>query len=230
MTTWLCSLSSRVEFLLVVTIGFGYFIWNSFLQVLLTYFSDSPPTPVIYSTQGLNGIVFYELFALSLIGWFLSRRGWTFRDVHLNFSWAQCGGGILLVIASHLLFILCSSVVEASFAETESFSQGYPQQVLAMSLTSIVMLSLVNGFYEEILVVGYVVEVLQKMIGVSGAVLVSVGLRVLYHLYQGPYAIIDILPLGVLLAYVYVRWRKLGPLIMAHSIMDLYGLLALQLA
>ncbi len=53
---------------------------------------------------------------------------------------------------------------------------------------------------------------------------VSMGIRLLYHLYQGPMGIITIVPLGLLYGFVYVRTRQLWPLILAHMLIDIAGL------
>ena len=50
--------------------------------------------------------------------------------------------------------------------------------------------------------------------------------RLLYHLYQGPLIVIGIVPLGWLSAYVYARWNRLWPIIIAHGILDFIALSA----
>ena len=52
----------------------------------------------------------------------------------------------------------------------------------------------------------------------------STGLRVLYHLYQGPLGVLTIVPMGLMFGYIYVRTRKLWPVIVAHVLMDVIGL------
>ena len=81
--------------------------------------------------------------------------------------------------------------------------------------------------YEEVLLVGYIIEALKGKKGIVFATNISVLFRFLCHLYQGPMAAINIIPMGLLFAYVYNRWEKLFPLIVAHSILDFIGLLGL---
>jgi membrane protease YdiL (CAAX protease family) len=55
---------------------------------------------------------------------------------------------------------------------------------------------------------------------------VSVAIRLAYHLYQGPLAVIPIALFGVIVTVVYVRMGRLWPAIVAHGILDFVGLLA----
>jgi membrane protease YdiL (CAAX protease family) len=50
-------------------------------------------------------------------------------------------------------------------------------------------------------------------------------IRLGYHLYQGPFGVVAIVPLGLILAYWYAKNGKLWPLIVAHAAIDLVGLL-----
>ena len=55
---------------------------------------------------------------------------------------------------------------------------------------------------------------------------VSVALRLLYHLYQGPMGVLGIIPIGLLFAFWFAKMGRLWPVIVAHGLMDLIGLLA----
>ena len=79
--------------------------------------------------------------------------------------------------------------------------------------------SIVNPFFEEFFVVGYTVERAEKIHGKYFTIALSAFVRFLYHLYQGPIAA-WILLLGIFHAYVYMKWRKLWPLIVSHAILD----------
>ena len=52
---------------------------------------------------------------------------------------------------------------------------------------------------------------------------VSAFVRLLYHTYQGPLAIVTILPLGLIFAAVYLKWRNLWPLVLAHTAFNVAG-------
>ncbi len=75
----------------------------------------------------------------------------------------------------------------------------------------------INSIFEEITVTAYVIEAL-KGDGAGLAITASTLLRFSYHLYQGPLASLSIVPLGLLFATMFWRWRNLWPLIVAHTI------------
>ena len=85
--------------------------------------------------------------------------------------------------------------------------------------------STVNGIFEEVFVAGYIITALTPVRGMWMGINVSTGLRLLYHLYQGPVGILSIVPVGLMFGYLYARTRQLWPLIFAHILIDLIGLL-----
>jgi len=83
--------------------------------------------------------------------------------------------------------------------------------------------SVVNPIFEETFVVGYVFAAWQ---GASRwtAINISAAVRLTYHLYQGPIAVISILPLGIFFAWWLSSRGRLWPLILAHAGLDFIGL------
>ena len=75
---------------------------------------------------------------------------------------------------------------------------------------------------EEIVVVGYLLTRLSDMKwSVPAAIAASALLRGTYHLYQGwPMALGNVL-MGVVVAYVFLRWRRVGAGIAAHFLLGL---------
>jgi len=61
--------------------------------------------------------------------------------------------------------------------------------------------------------------------GPSVALWASVMLRVLVHAYQGPLAVVGILPLGLVFTCYFARSKRLWPVIVAHIIQDTIGLM-----
>jgi membrane protease YdiL (CAAX protease family) len=82
----------------------------------------------------------------------------------------------------------------------------------------------VNGFFEEIFVAGYVITALTQVRSMWLAINVSTVIRLLYHLYQGPLGVLYVVPLGLVSGYVFARTRQLWPLILAHILIDIAGL------
>lgn len=105
---------------------------------------------------------------------------------------------------------------------------GINTQVAAANLSGawwtvpILLLSAMqNAVLEEVVVVGYLMTRLRQM---DWRVPVVVGasalLRGSYHLYQGFGAFVGNAVMGVVFALVYLRWRRVGPLVVAHFILD----------
>ncbi len=89
-----------------------------------------------------------------------------------------------------------------------------------------------NAVLEEVIVVGY----LLRRLGQTGwspmaALVASAVLRGSYHLYQGIGGLLGNMAMGVVFVLLYRRWGRVGPLVAAHSLIDIvafvgYALLA----
>ncbi|WP_203662160.1 CPBP family intramembrane glutamic endopeptidase [Actinocatenispora rupis] len=79
-----------------------------------------------------------------------------------------------------------------------------------------------NALLEEIVVVGYLVTRLQQLGWWLPAVIVtSALLRGSYHLYQGFGGFVGNAIMGVLFALFFLRTRRVAPLVVAHSLLDI---------
>lgn len=89
-----------------------------------------------------------------------------------------------------------------------------------------------NSVLEEVIVVGYLMRRLDQLGWGAGASLAASSvLRGSYHLYQGIGGFVGNMVMGVVFVYLYRRWGRVGPLVVAHSLLDIgafvgYGLLA----
>ena len=78
-----------------------------------------------------------------------------------------------------------------------------------------------NAVLEEVVVVGYLLTRLRQLDWrLPLAVAASSLLRGSYHLYQGFGAFVGNAVMGVVFSLVYLRWRRVGPLVVAHTILD----------
>ena len=96
----------------------------------------------------------------------------------------------------------------------------------SLSLTVVLLVSAVNPVFEEAMGVGYFIHALRRF-GMWPAVLASAGFRTFLHAYQGPNAVVIVLPLWVAFAAVYWRWGRLWPLVVAHALFSLVAFLPL---
>lgn len=96
----------------------------------------------------------------------------------------------------------------------------------------LILSAIQNSVLEEVIVVGYLLRRLDQL-GWSprSSLAASAVLRGSYHLYQGIGGFIGNMVMGVVFVWLYRRWGRVGPLVVAHALLDIvafvgYGLLA----
>ncbi len=78
-----------------------------------------------------------------------------------------------------------------------------------------------DGILEEILVIGYLLRRLDQLGWTPWkAILFAAVLRGSYHLYQGVGAFVGNAAMGIIFGYLYRRWGRVTPLIIAHTLID----------
>jgi membrane protease YdiL (CAAX protease family) len=86
----------------------------------------------------------------------------------------------------------------------------------------LILSAIQNAVLEEIIVVGYLITRLRQLgLRAWQMVVISAVLRGSYHLYQGFGAFVGNAVMGVVFALFYLRFRRVGPLIVAHSLLDI---------
>jgi membrane protease YdiL (CAAX protease family) len=96
----------------------------------------------------------------------------------------------------------------------------------------LVLSAVQNAVLEEVIVVGYLLRRLGQLGWTPGAALIgSAVLRGSYHLYQGIGGFLGNMAMGLVFVLLYRRWGRVGPLVVAHSLLDIgafvgYALLA----
>ena len=212
-------LPAGVEFLIVVSWAFGQFIFASILSI-------GQPQPQTYANQALVAVLVTELLQFAFLVWFLRVRGWTPQKFGLSISWRCTGLGLVLAVGSFGLFLLVQVIGEHLLPiDMATAAAQYPKTAPHLDPQLVFLTSVVNGVYEELFVAGYIITVLTPQRGPWTAVNVSTGVRLMYHLYQGTLGILTIVPLGLMFGFVYLRTRLLWPLIVAHVLVDIVGLL-----
>ena len=199
------------ERLAVVAICFGWTIASSTWSVI------AGERKFDYTTEAMVMLIVSDLvFAFAAIA-LLWSRGWRLEDLRLRPSFLATAAALPLFLVAHMLsrviwIIVWRSGMAADWKDVDFTMTAPPALVLAFMI--------LNSFYEEIFVVGYLIEATPEK-DVALAVSTSTLVRLLYHTYQGPAALSTALPLGLLFAIVYARWRNLWPLIVAHTLLNL---------
>lgn len=85
----------------------------------------------------------------------------------------------------------------------------------------LVLAAAFNGILEEVVVVAWLVDRLRAIGWRMPLVLVaSAVLRGSYHLYQGPAMALGNVAMGLVFGWVYLRTRRVMPLVVAHTLLD----------
>ncbi len=78
-----------------------------------------------------------------------------------------------------------------------------------------------NALLEEVVVVAWLMDRLHRIgWATPAAIAASALLRGTYHLYQGPAMAAGNVVMGVVFALAYLRWRRVMPLVVAHTLLD----------
>jgi uncharacterized protein len=204
-------LSAPAEFCLILLVGFGPLVIFQFPNLFRS-------RPVVINNAGVLWFPLVELALLIPILWIGKLRGWSFSTFGSKISWKATGAGILL-------FLVAESVMVGVTYGAGIIHPAPAPAVAAgrLAVLPILLISLVNPVFEEVLETGYFIHQL-KQFGMWSAVLASAAFRGLFHLQFGINTVLSAFAMGAIFAFVYWRWRQLWPLIVAHSLADLLPL------
>lgn len=211
------SLSLRAEFSIVIIFSFGFFIVSSLLSLFIPY-SSAP-----ISESHLVFLLFYETVVIIALWKFLSLRGWRTQHLGLVPSVRDTLIGFGLFLLAYITYLIVWLISSSIITGLEEQSRNLVSS--GLSLTTVILVSILNPVFEELFVCGYIITALRKTRTRSFAINISLGIRLAYHLYQGPVGVIGIIPLGFIFAYWYAKTGRLWPVVIAHALIDFLGLL-----
>lgn len=173
-------------------------------------------------------IGFFSLVPVALAVFLLNADGGRVRE-RLGLVWKRSGpaspwrdlrNGVLLAAAIGIPGIGVYVIGRALGQSLRIDTNGLPDAWWAA--TVLILSALAAAILEETIVVGYLMTRLGE-IGwrVPAAIAASAVLRGSYHLYQGWPMAVGNMAMGVAFALVFLKTRRLGPLLVAHTIFDL---------
>lgn len=206
------------EIVIVLSIAFGY----SILSSIAIFFSSGPVVAI--TQEGISFLLVYEIIILTILGFYLIRKGWTLEKLGLDFKYKQIISGVVLGLGIFgLNYILINLLLTLSPKFQELFSASIVSSNI--NIIAILSLSIINPIFEEVFVCAYVIQSIEKLKGTSFAINTSIVLRLSYHLYQGLPRMVFIIPLALVFSFWYEKTRKLWTLIIAHAILDFLALI-----
>jgi len=201
-------LSPRAELILVNLICFGPFAAMSLMGVW------KRETTLLYDDRRIWTIVAIELVCGALAVLLLRARGWKLADFGLRVSMPLTIAGMLLFIGANITIAL---LFEAFRAISGTDPAALTTPVIQITWIPFLLFLLIDPLYEETFEVAYNLEA-TKGDGAAFGITLSAAIRLICHLYQGPIAPVTILPLGIIFAVVYWKWRRVWPLAVAHGV------------
>jgi membrane protease YdiL (CAAX protease family) len=210
------------EFAIVVGCAFGYFIVTSLYSALHPVLLLKPH----HTNLSLIVLGIVETAALVLVGSFLWARGWTAARLGLRPTFADTGMGAGLALVTYVAYIAAWFVFALSVPTLAEQAMHVTVVSQGIALSTALIVPWINGLYEEVFVAGYIITALKERHSLWFAINVSVGVRLAYHLYQGALGVVVVVPLGLIFGYWYARNGRLWPLVVAHALIDLVGMLA----
>ncbi|MFD7558567.1 CPBP family intramembrane glutamic endopeptidase [Streptomyces sp. NPDC059533] len=236
----------RTETLLVLALSLGASAFSSLIsfigsltkpgglkdQAATLNASHAPGRPWLDLAWQLFGIA-TALVPVLLVAHFLTREGAPGLRV-LGFDrtrpWWDLGRGALVAAgigSAGLAFYLAA---RASGANLTVVPEALPD--VWWKFPVLILSAVQNAVVEEVIVLAYLLRRLGQL-GWSpmAALLASSVLRGSYHLYQGIGGFIGNMVMGVVFVLAYRRWGRVGPLVVAHALLDIvafggYALLA----
>jgi membrane protease YdiL (CAAX protease family) len=209
--------ATPVDLIVVTAICFGVFILSSIDGVL----RDFPPYRV--TDHQLASLIFIELVMTMVAVSYLRLRR---HDLRALFP-VPTAKGILVGGGLYLLTLAVALPLESLLTQNMPTLRGAhgTLQAAAVSTAMMVLVSLVNGLYEEIFLLGFLQRSLLPSEGhfAVGTVLL---VRLSYHLYQGPGGALFVTVFGAVVGYYYLKTGKLWPAVVAHMMGDVVGLAA----
>ena len=199
------------EAALVTIIFAGWFIVASAQSMFAGF-----PTPKL-TDQAALGMVLFECIAFAIAAAVLYARGWRLDDLRFRITPSRSIVGLVLFGITCVIHFAVWVLIGSTIGGTDVLLNF--ALATSLSLPVALILSVVNGMFEEFFLCRYLVEAFAKA-GAAVALGVSALVRVMCHLYQGPVGAVSILGCGLILTLFYWRYRELWPVMFAHIAAD----------
>jgi len=198
-------------------------------QQTATLNPSQSPRPYLDLTYQLLGIFFALIpvaLALFLLGPLLRPElGLDLRHPGSDLGWGAALAAVIGIPGLLLVYLAAQLGLNAQIVPAALQPVWWAVPVLILKAVE-------NAVLEEVIVVGYLITRLRQLrLRLWHIVAISAVLRGSYHLYQGIGGFVGNMVMGVVFVYLYRRWGRVGPLVVAHSLLDIgafvgYALLA----
>ena len=192
-----------------------------------TVLNDSlaPGRPVLDLVRQVLRIAF-ALAPVALVWYFLARSREGLRSIGLDLRdpLRDLGRGAVVAAVVGGVGLLGYLVAHAAGVNLTVVAQDLPAQWWRSPV--LIGSALENALLEEAVVVGFLIRRLTQLgWGPAASIGTSALVRGSYHLYQGIGGLLGNVVMGVLFGYLFHRWGRVMPLIVAHALIDVVAFL-----
>jgi membrane protease YdiL (CAAX protease family) len=180
---------------------------------------------VIYSTLD-------EATAVAILTYVLWKRGSGLGQISRSFRWRDLVFGLALFFVGRQLSRLVAYVIAGAWQVSSGRLPVHVDvgQILGIHASSAWLIyQLINPWCEELIVRGFLTTEINALVGMRTAIVVSTLVQASYHLYQGAMNAAIVSVIFLIFSLYYARTRRLGPVIVAHTTMDLWYYIAVGL-
>jgi len=217
MRAWVQKLSAVQEAVVVTAIFVGWFIYTAMWVV----FAGFPTAGGGYDNRAAIALVIWESAMFAIGALVLRWRGWKAVDFRFAVTWRHLLAAAVLLFFSAVVDHFLWQAVGHRFDDGSVLDSIVQQD--SVSFGAALLLSVVNGTFEEFFLCRYLIERFHAS-GAAFAVTLSALIRMLYHTYQGPHGTLSILAFGLILGWYYWRTRSLAAVVLTHALADLTAL------
>jgi membrane protease YdiL (CAAX protease family) len=175
------------------------------------------------SSPRLVGLVALEA-ALAAV-WLprLRRRGWTQRAITYSAVPLDVARGLALFSVAMVAYVTLWTTTWLAWPQAINATVASMHIGGHPAWWAIALVAAANPLAEEFLYLGYVARALESS-STNVALLASIALRLATHVYQGPFALFSVAPLGLIFGWYYLSTHRIWPVVIAHSVMDAIAL------
>lgn len=185
--------------------------WDVIYQFVGAFFGFAPVAVVIYLLWEPGRSAF------AAIGLDLRRFG---RDL-------AAGVGLVALIGIPGLALYAAGRAAGITVQVEAA----PLDPSWWTIPLLVLAALRAGLIEEVTVIAYLFDRLRRMGWGTWTIIIAASLlRGSYHAYQGLGPVLGNIAMGVVFGWVYQRWGRVMPLVIAHTLIDIIAFVGYPLA
>ncbi len=229
---------SRRRLIFEVLLVLGLSLGKSAVYSVVSLLDKMSQAPISQGTSTLNAVqnnrevfdftyqilgVFFSLVPVLLVFYLLAEPGKSvFRRMGLDWRHPVRDGlgalGLLVIIGVPSLGLYAAG--RALGITTEIVPSALNQYWWTVPV--LVLSAIRAGVLEEVVLNGYLLGRLQKIgLGWWSAIFLAAVLRGSYHAYQGFGPFIGNFAMGLLFGWVYKKWGRVAPLVVAHALVDI---------